>query len=689
MYRPDPAGRRPPDSEQLVYSTLLGGSARDDNVWELLRDIEATEDGRIAVFFDTQSTNLPLAGNSYQRAHGGNSDGFVAILDPSREGRAQLIYSSYLGGAGWEEPRWVRWFDDRTLILAGETGSTTGFPFTENVPFKGYTDIFLTTLDVESGRVDFSTRFGGLWWDLPQRCMMTKFGEVVCVGITASSDFPLANGFGAFGADQLSHALLFVFRPGLDGSPSTLRYSTSLGTGGGFSSSPPGELLDGLIEEEPGVYLVVGWTESPSLGVTESALQPQHAGGLTDIVLARIDTRFPAAAFDATPAAGPAPLLVSFDASPSAAYEGTELAGVFTWDFGDELSGEGKRVEHDYGAGPFGGVGRYLASLTVESIGGLASTVSREVTAYLESDDDLAPWSAIDLGSPRFPGGTRRSRETPRHDLELAAGGNGLSRSRAAFHFFHQEVNSDFELSAQVEALLGAEPGERASLGLMVRDGLGVATNTKHLALVVEHGSGIGANASPKVARHWRADRSRSEDLAELDAMGSWLRVTRQGPEFVCWTSEDGEAWTQLGGPVVIEELPETVNVGVALTKTEPSTQPSAFAPIVAGVSSLDLRGAPGETRFVRGDSNADGTVDIADPVHTLRWLFGGGEEPPCLDAAESDDSGRIELTDAIVTLDWLFGGGAAVPLAPFPDCGFDPTEDQMGCEGFPPCQRG
>jgi hypothetical protein len=204
---------------------------------------------------------------------------------------------------------------------------------------------------------------------------------------------------------------------------------------------------------------------------------------------------------------------------------------------------------------------------------------------------------------------------------------------------------------------------------------------------VLERQTAGGASASPKLARYWRADRSRSEDLAELDVMGSWLRVTRRGHEFVCWASEDGEAWTQLGDPVVIAELPDTVNVGVALTKTEPSTQPSAFTPIVAGVSSLDLRGAAGEAQFVRGDSNADGTVDIADPVHTLQWLFGGGEAPPCLDAAESDDSGRIELTDAIVTLSWLFGGGPAVPRAPFPECGADPTEDQLGCERFPPCE--
>jgi PKD repeat protein len=448
-------------------------------------------------------------------------------------------------------------------------------------------------------------------------------------------------------------------------------------------------VLDGLIEEEPGVYLVVGTSSSPNLAVTEGAVQPQHAGGWTDIVLVRIDTRFPTAAFDASPASGPAPLVVSFDGSPSRPFEGNGLSGVFLWDFGDDGSSQGEQVEHEYGAGPFGGVGRYVARLTVESNRGLASTVSDEVTAYLPSDGDLTPWTPIDVGSPTFPGGTRGSRETPRHDLELCGGGNGLLGSRAAFHFLHQKVSGDFDLSAQVEALFGTKPGARASLGLMVRDGLGVATNTKHFTFVVERQTGFGANESPKLARYWRADRSRSEDLAELDTMESWLRVTRRGAEFVCSTSADGGTWTLLGDPVVIEELPETVDVGVALTKTEPSTRPSAFMPIVAGVSSLELRVAgAGETLFVRGDCNNDGAVNISDATCILNWLFAGEADPVCVATTNTNGDDAANITDATYLLNHLFGGGEA-PVSPFPDCGpgMLPADAELGCANPPDCQ--
>jgi hypothetical protein len=85
---------------------------------------------------------------------------------------------------------------------------------------------------------------------------------------------------------------------------------------------------------------------------------------------------------------------------------------------------------------------------------------------------------------------------------------------------------------------------------------------------------------------------------------------------------------------------------------------------------------------FVRGDANADGTVNIADPIFILGYLFLGGEAPACDDAADSDDGGRIEITDAVRILNHLFLGTAAIP-APYPAEGDDPTVDSLGCLGF------
>ena len=94
------------------------------------------------------------------------------------------------------------------------------------------------------------------------------------------------------------------------------------------------------------------------------------------------------------------------------------------------------------------------------------------------------------------------------------------------------------------------------------------------------------------------------------------------------------------------------------------------------------------ETTIVRGDSNGDRRVNISDPVHTLSYLFLGGDEPPCLKAADSDDNGRLELTDPIGTLSYLFVNGD-LPAENFGMCWPDPTEDGLSCDQPAVCGSG
>ena len=87
---------------------------------------------------------------------------------------------------------------------------------------------------------------------------------------------------------------------------------------------------------------------------------------------------------------------------------------------------------------------------------------------------------------------------------------------------------------------------------------------------------------------------------------------------------------------------------------------------------------APPTEGFRRGDSNATGDINITDGVFVLNYLFLGGPEPPCQDAADSDDNGTLNITDGVRILNYLFLGGPAPP-APGPDvCGSDPTPDDL-----------
>jgi hypothetical protein len=82
-----------------------------------------------------------------------------------------------------------------------------------------------------------------------------------------------------------------------------------------------------------------------------------------------------------------------------------------------------------------------------------------------------------------------------------------------------------------------------------------------------------------------------------------------------------------------------------------------------------------GDQSFFRGDSNGDTRVDISDSIHILGWLFLGGEDPDCEDAADSNDDGELNVTDAIFALNFLFNSGATIP-PPYLEEGRDPTDD-------------
>ncbi|MEM7165745.1 MAG: hypothetical protein AAF581_09790 [Planctomycetota bacterium] len=82
-------------------------------------------------------------------------------------------------------------------------------------------------------------------------------------------------------------------------------------------------------------------------------------------------------------------------------------------------------------------------------------------------------------------------------------------------------------------------------------------------------------------------------------------------------------------------------------------------------------------TPFRRGDSNADGSVGLADVVRILGFLFSQALPPDCLDAADINDDSTIDISDTIYLLTYLFQFGAPAPPAPGPfSCGVDTQLD-------------
>jgi hypothetical protein len=105
----------------------------------------------------------------------------------------------------------------------------------------------------------------------------------------------------------------------------------------------------------------------------------------------------------------------------------------------------------------------------------------------------------------------------------------------------------------------------------------------------------------------------------------------------------------------------------------------TSFLPVLGGTPMMD-NGC--EERFVRGDTERTGEIDLSDAIGILSYLFAGGASPSCIKAADADDTGSVDIADPVFILGFLFGGGPSIP-APFPDPGFDPTLDDLPCQGI------
>ncbi|MCA8959029.1 MAG: hypothetical protein KDC38_00890 [Planctomycetes bacterium] len=81
--------------------------------------------------------------------------------------------------------------------------------------------------------------------------------------------------------------------------------------------------------------------------------------------------------------------------------------------------------------------------------------------------------------------------------------------------------------------------------------------------------------------------------------------------------------------------------------------------------------------RFVRGDVNRDGVVELSDMITLLEALFTSASLS-CLSAGDVNDDGAFDISDAIYGLSWLFSGGAPIPEPT--TCDFDPTPSSPAC---------
>ncbi|MEM7164344.1 MAG: hypothetical protein AAF581_02715 [Planctomycetota bacterium] len=118
---------------------------------------------------------------------------------------------------------------------------------------------------------------------------------------------------------------------------------------------------------------------------------------------------------------------------------------------------------------------------------------------------------------------------------------------------------------------------------------------------------------------------------------------------------------------------------------------PSGFVTLVGpldhtakGLAFVNSQMSP---QFERGNCDAMGSFNIADPIFLLSYLFPTGAPPTlsCEDACDGNDDGTLNLTDAVALLNALF----ATPPIALPEpllCGADPSASALTCAAFASC---
>jgi len=253
------------DGNVIRYSTFLGGGSWDTGI-AIVQDGA----GGVVVAGGTWSTDqdgfnrFPTTQGAFDRTYnGGDWDGFVARF--SSDGR-ELIYSTFLGGSGWDDTKSIVSDGGGAVVVAGYTTSED-FPTTEGAfdrSFNDSSDAYVARLNGDGSELLFSTYFGGSDIDYASSIVSDGEGAVVVAGATWSNDFPTSEG--AFDRSYNGNRDAFIAK--LSGNGSELVYSTYLG---GSRREGRWERDFPLALDGAGGIVVTGFTASDNFPTTDGA----------------------------------------------------------------------------------------------------------------------------------------------------------------------------------------------------------------------------------------------------------------------------------------------------------------------------------------------------------------------------------------------------------------------------------
>lgn len=269
---------------ELIYSTYIGGSGSENYCLKLALD----DSGSVYVGFTTDSKDLPVSENAFQKAGKGNNDHYIIKFSND----CRYIASTYLGGSGSDH--WTSLeVQNGYLYLFGKTRSAD-FPITQDAVQKEYDnsvkpdssqlwmagDITVTALSPDLDRIVYSTYLGGNSLDFIRSYSFDLNGKIILAGGTYSDNFPVTKN-----ACQLSRiGNQDGFYTIINQNLSKIYYSTFIG---GDST----DQVNSVIVEDADYLILAGETKSPDFPVSSGAIKGTYAGGNSDGFIMKFDLK--------------------------------------------------------------------------------------------------------------------------------------------------------------------------------------------------------------------------------------------------------------------------------------------------------------------------------------------------------------------------------------------------------------
>lgn len=263
----------------LQYSTFIGVSNEVTGY-----DITTDSDNNVYVTGFSQSSNYPLA-NAIQPYHAGlfcgkeqqGPCGDIIITKLNATGTS-LLYSTYLGGTGYDVGLGIALDADRNIYVTGVT-SSQNFPTTSGSFQPSYAgdacsstslcqdEALVFKLNASGNALLYASYLGGTLTDQANSIVLDEDGSAYIAGYTFSLDFPVLNAYQATHGGDVD---AFVTKVSPDGS--AIAYSTFIG-GSSFERA-----MSIKIDGSDNFY-IAGLTQSTDYPTTANAFQIAYHGG--------------------------------------------------------------------------------------------------------------------------------------------------------------------------------------------------------------------------------------------------------------------------------------------------------------------------------------------------------------------------------------------------------------------------